>query len=348
MVLEAEPGAGELLDLESLYRDHASRLRRLIRRQVPAHLVDDALHDTFLRVHASRHRVDPQRPLWPWLATLAYRACHEAKRRERLHLRAAVDAAANTSLEPHDEIERAERAHTVNRAWAQLLPRQQWLLYQRLVAGASYDLLAAEDGASGEALRMAVHRARRVFRTRYRALAKRSELLTGAGIGLERLRTRLSRAAVWATSSSWVEAPFVVLAGAGVVVAMASMGPPPTAQVGHVQVATLSPSAIANAPTRPRGLDPSPATSQPSTAVVHPKERAPLAAAGTRTPVGSTLDASGSGVDLGPHDSIVTIELKFEDPGGQQHHHTQVPVYCDRTTTGALVCNAWRTTPAPR
>lgn len=46
-------------------------LTRYYRRRLPADMVDDAVQDALIAVHAKRGSWDPDRPLGPWLAAIA-------------------------------------------------------------------------------------------------------------------------------------------------------------------------------------------------------------------------------------------------------------------------------------
>jgi RNA polymerase sigma-70 factor (ECF subfamily) len=60
-----------------LYRRYYQRLVALCRRQVgDVHLAEDAAQETLLRALRYFDGYDPERPLWPWLRTIAVRIVH--------------------------------------------------------------------------------------------------------------------------------------------------------------------------------------------------------------------------------------------------------------------------------
>src|SRR5690349_11783713 len=58
-------------------------VRSFVRRRVgrDAHAVEDVVQETYLRAFRARDRIDPERPILPWLCTIADRLCRDRARR---------------------------------------------------------------------------------------------------------------------------------------------------------------------------------------------------------------------------------------------------------------------------
>ena len=344
MALEAHDVGGD--NLASLYRDHGPRLRRLIRRRVPHHLVDDTLHDTFLRAHASWARLDLGLPVFPYLATLAYRACHETLRREgQFAKRATADSVTARASEPHDELENAQRAEMLLTAWAALEPRQRRLLFRRHVAGESYAAMSDDEGVGVEALRAAVHRARRAFAIRYRELAERAGALLGFGVPLTRLRSRFKRLALRArtvadsaagiSASALAGAAVTTLAVASVIIVNLS-----AAASTKIDTYSASRSAFASGEAAPAievASNASPALPPP----MHELGPAPKKA-------GPRLITANAQPDLVVGDDGIeaSFSLVIEDPTGASGHRTEIPLHCNRGAASTVLCTVVRAVPA--
>lgn len=192
---EPDAAPGEL-DWAAVYARYRVDVRAFVRSRVPVAWVDDTVQDTFVRAYRSRHRLDPARPVWPWLVTIAKRACIETCRRHRAEV--AFDGTLHSGAapdDPHQEYERRQRAAAIAGALNALPPRHRRLLVRYEVDGKPYAVLAEEEAISGQALKSALCRARESFRTRYTALAEAEGLAGLPVVGglLARLRDRWHR-----------------------------------------------------------------------------------------------------------------------------------------------------------
>jgi RNA polymerase sigma factor (sigma-70 family) len=177
---------------EQIYRENEVRLRALIARRVPSDVVDDVLQDTFLRAYRSRDTLDRDRPVGPWLTTIALRAASDHRRDRMRHVLPDVPASASDAYE---ELRITARLRVIESAFRSLRPRQRRLLASVAIDDVSQVNIAREEGATSEAVRAAVLRARRRFRAEYERLARDSGLASLSGIkpAIGRLRARLHR-----------------------------------------------------------------------------------------------------------------------------------------------------------
>ena len=63
--------AGDRSAYRLLLDDLRGRLAHYYRRRLPAEMLDDAVQDALMAVHAKRHTYDPARLFGPWLAAMA-------------------------------------------------------------------------------------------------------------------------------------------------------------------------------------------------------------------------------------------------------------------------------------
>lgn len=234
------------VDCDRVCREHAADLRRLIGRMVPKNAVEDVLQETLLRVHQGRDRFDTSRPLWPLLATLAYRSCAQWWRCHHPSDELAADGAAPTtgsSTFPgsDDHIVGLEQARAVATAMASLSPRQQRVLYLHDVHGYPSDHLAVSERMSVKAVRSALDRARASFRRAYRDPIG----LTAAVVGTGRARWARWRARIAQVRAEGCER-LGLLAGTAVsvtvmgILASAPSSPPTTGSSGASTDARVS------------------------------------------------------------------------------------------------------------
>jgi RNA polymerase sigma factor (sigma-70 family) len=189
----ATPG----LDWELLYDLHAPRLRRIIGRKVGPTLTEDVLQETFLRAFRNRHALDPDRPIVPWLITIALRAATDAQRRQLRTVESELVEEAPCEESGFSQVEedlvRRAKALGIKHAFASLNARQRQAL-EAVVEGVSYEQLASFGDMRHDAAKMLVSRAKTNFRVSYVSFCRDSGLFGGAiGAALLRLRLKLQR-----------------------------------------------------------------------------------------------------------------------------------------------------------
>ena len=170
-------------------RAAAEELARRCRR--PAYLLalqllrdpDDALdvaQDALLRLFTHLDRVDPERPLRPWLAAIVRNRARDLMRRRRVRRHESLDTdpedrPARVLVDPAaGPEERAARTEAARRLWGalgQLAEAQREILVLRDYQDLAYEEIAAVLGVPLGTVMSRLHRARRALRT----------LLEGAG-----------------------------------------------------------------------------------------------------------------------------------------------------------------------
>lgn len=127
--------------------------------------VDDAVQDILLIVHSVRHTYEPERPLKPWLATIARRHCIDLERRRLRRQRhetgddEAIAARAGHDPSPEDALGRLQDSAGMRRVVAALPPRQRTALELMKLGELSAREASRASGLSVPALKVACHRA---------------------------------------------------------------------------------------------------------------------------------------------------------------------------------------------
>jgi RNA polymerase sigma-70 factor (ECF subfamily) len=158
--------AGDRVAYERLLQAIVPYLSAIARRHLGhPDAVDDAVQDILLIVHSVRHTYEPDRPLKPWLLTIARRHCIDLERRRLRRLRhegggdEAIAAQADSDPSPEDALGRQQASAGMRRAVAELPPRQRTALELMKLRELSAREASASSGLSVSALKVACHRA---------------------------------------------------------------------------------------------------------------------------------------------------------------------------------------------
>jgi len=166
---------GDISGLEALVRMHQTRSLRvayLITRD--AHLAEDVVQSTFLRLYEKRALFDPERPFGPWLMRSVTNAAVKASTRARRNV--SFDDRAWESLldagQPESMLHRADTVREVREALAELSPAQRAAIVMRYYL----DLSEAEMALRLDVPRGTVKRRLHDARERLRGLLRRDAL----------------------------------------------------------------------------------------------------------------------------------------------------------------------------
>lgn len=127
---------------------------------------EDVVQETFLRAYANLWTVDPERPFWPWLATIAIRLCIDRLRRRRkdvaLETLPYIGAwGADPEPTPEEAALERERAERIRRLVLQLPPRERAVVVLHYWEGMDLRTLAELLGWSPSAVKSLLYRARK-------------------------------------------------------------------------------------------------------------------------------------------------------------------------------------------
>jgi RNA polymerase sigma-70 factor (ECF subfamily) len=169
LVLAARSGSRRAFG--TLVRRHQRRVFALgVRLLGTTHDADDLVQETFLRAWRALDRLDPERPVIPWLLRIATnRAMTMLAARGRRATEPLDEALPAGGPRPDEDAQRAELRANVRRALAELPEEQRIVLSLRAGEGLSYlEIAALLDVPVGtvmsrlararEAMRRMVHR----------------------------------------------------------------------------------------------------------------------------------------------------------------------------------------------
>ncbi len=127
---------------------------------------EDVVQETFLRAYANLWTVDPTRPFWPWLATIAIRLCIDRLRRRGKGV-ALEDLtymgswAASQEPTPEEAALSQEDTERVRRLVLQLPPRERAVVVLHYWEGMDLRTVAEALGWSLSAVKSLLYRARK-------------------------------------------------------------------------------------------------------------------------------------------------------------------------------------------
>ena len=188
-------------DFDALYRTHAPQVRALACHRLGDRAqADDVVQETFLRAYRALDQLDPERPAWPWLRTIAAHICTDIARRSAIVSETPVshqghDIAPADEADPNAEAYLgAERRAGIKDALGQVEPRQRRMLMLQVVEGWTPGAVAEAEGMSVTAVRATLKRGRKSFRHHYMTLAVQRGLLGLVAALLARARLGAVRA----------------------------------------------------------------------------------------------------------------------------------------------------------
>lgn len=148
-------------------RYHARLVSRMRRWTSDPATAEDLAQDTWARSIGALHRFDVDRPLWPWLRTVADNVARSELRRpatQQASRWVPLDDAATLPPEP-DPCSRIDDLQLLGDAAAALPARQRRAFVETHVLGVPSATTAAAMGLDANGYRQLVHRARRNLRS---------------------------------------------------------------------------------------------------------------------------------------------------------------------------------------
>jgi len=121
----------------------------------------DAAQEVFLRLYRHLRRVDPKRPLMPWLYRMTVNVCHDAYRKRRREVLPAEELdPATLSLDPSTELARTERKAMIVAALKTLTEKERAAVVLRDIEGLTTAEVAQTLGSSETTVRSQISTAR--------------------------------------------------------------------------------------------------------------------------------------------------------------------------------------------
>jgi RNA polymerase sigma factor (sigma-70 family) len=138
----------------SLYRQYGRMVHRVAwHRLRRADLADDATQETMLRVWGAASRLDPARPIAPWLTTVAKRVAIDLSRREAVRATVPLRDADARALAVADPTSRSDITAVVHAAVALQLGDDADLMRLHHFDGLTYTEVAERTGTSVGAIK---------------------------------------------------------------------------------------------------------------------------------------------------------------------------------------------------
>jgi RNA polymerase sigma-70 factor, ECF subfamily len=175
-LMRAYAGGDEAAFAELFARLAPVVARSIARRVEQREDVLELVQQTFLHLHRARRRFDPERPLRPWVFTIAFNAVRQHLRgRRRQKPRELALAYLTDRPELRDEspaLEREQDAERVRHAMRSLRETQRKVIELHWFEGRSFDQIAAMLDLRVSAAKVRAHRGYRALRA---ALDKSAE-----------------------------------------------------------------------------------------------------------------------------------------------------------------------------
>jgi RNA polymerase sigma-70 factor (ECF subfamily) len=228
---------GPMLTFSDLYERWYSDVVELCRRTgCGDDEPEDVAQEVFLKAWSAWGGYLQNRPVWPWLATIARRACVDHWRRQARDITRYESLAGIQDLpttRPDEATEDAEERELVARAYARLRPGERRIIGLQVIEGWTYSDIAEFEDVTVESVRATLHRARRSLRAAYeRATEGRpvAALLSGK---LALSATARARRVVAFDFNHLERAGIAVLSMATIAAAVGLSEPPPALRPLH-------------------------------------------------------------------------------------------------------------------
>jgi RNA polymerase sigma-70 factor (ECF subfamily) len=152
--LMAAAQRGEAAPYRRLLAELRPWLLRYFGRRLPPSMVEDAVQDTMIAIHAKRHTYDPARPFDAWLAGVARYKWIDRLRSASRH---AADELPETLATPDHEAA-VMSATALEKLMATLKPAQADVIRMVKLEGLSIEDAAARTGQSESLVKVNIHR----------------------------------------------------------------------------------------------------------------------------------------------------------------------------------------------
>ncbi|MES2905503.1 MAG: sigma-70 family RNA polymerase sigma factor [Pseudomonadota bacterium] len=158
---------GDAACYQKFLSDVSIILRRVVVRKLPANDVEDVLQDILISIHKARHTYDCERPLFPWLLTIARFRIND-------HLRKLYANARHELLDPDampgissDVTETIEDAEYIEKLLDCVPERERKILKMMHGDGYTAKETGTHLGMNESAVKVAAHRAMKKIRMRF-------------------------------------------------------------------------------------------------------------------------------------------------------------------------------------
>lgn len=219
------------------------RMRRYAAEDIDA---EDLAHDVWLKISASIHTFDPDRPFWPWAGRIARNHGTDTvrKRRVRVHRADGLRLLETLPDDPDgDPADALFRRSVLARALGDVPDRQRDALVAVAVLGEEHAAVAHRLGVTPNALRQLLHRGRNTLRSSIERAGITVKDLCVAPVATIRQATTLLRTS--GRGSQPGVSPVAALIAAATVAASVATGASPDRLAGDDDRPSTRPAATA-------------------------------------------------------------------------------------------------------
>jgi RNA polymerase sigma-70 factor (ECF subfamily) len=164
--LAARARGGDSRAFAEIVRRYQGPIFRLCQRYLRGPEAEDAAQETFVRAFVHRQRFDPERPLMPWLCTIARRLCLDKLRKRHPDLDDTLEARTeDTAPTPERTAATREQLLRLQAALVDLPEGQREAILRYHIDGMSYQDIATSLEVPVGTVMTWLHRGRAKLRT---------------------------------------------------------------------------------------------------------------------------------------------------------------------------------------
>lgn len=172
-LLASQAKNGDSQAFSKLVEHFTPRLRYFLLKRMPDRCdVEDAIQETFLKVHLNIGSYNESYRFSCWLYTIAARAAVNLARRPRPMAADGLERAEADEMSPYEQACRKDQADNIWKIAATLEPKQYMAVYLKYSEGFTTQEIAAALGISAINVRVQLHRARAVLMKKLKAYQK--------------------------------------------------------------------------------------------------------------------------------------------------------------------------------
>lgn len=157
--------SGDIAAFEVLVRRYQHRVYAQLLRLANDHeLAQEVVQDTFFSVYRTIDRVDPARPLLPYLFTIARNGIISRLRRDKREVAIDEESAVTSDAEIYERVSQEERKATLQAALDRLEPRYRSVLQLYYYEDLSYEEISTRLRLPLNTIRTHIRRGREQLR----------------------------------------------------------------------------------------------------------------------------------------------------------------------------------------
>jgi RNA polymerase sigma-70 factor (ECF subfamily) len=142
-------------------------LRRMVGRKIAGSDVEDVVQEILISIHKARHTYDGERPIMPWLSSIAsFRITDHLRKHYSQMLHQSVDIADYENI-LSDVTENTSDSESIDELMEDVPEKHQKILTMMHVEGYTAKEVGAQIGMNESAVKVAAHRAIKKIREKF-------------------------------------------------------------------------------------------------------------------------------------------------------------------------------------